>query len=465
MAVMFAQKTAGFLRRRWKWLAVIAAALLLLAFLLAPRASEASRRFDQLRAEGLPTTPAELDRWYALVPADQNIAGPLLDAATGLRGAAGTNLPFIGTGPLPKRGDPLPVPARAQMMEFVSGNQESFTELHAALQRPRARFPINLSGGGMNLVLPHLVVLKRTANAFALEAYLAADRREPDRAFHALNDGLRLGDIVKTEPTIISMLVGIACHAITIGAAEHVLSRDVLGDAELAKLQHAFRHSASNQTFATAMLGEICLAESIRHLSASNVVEMFGPSNPASLSEMAQIAGLWLYAASGMTRRDYAAVVEILDDQRRNALRPFPERWHNGRKIAEEANRKLSRQFLPLAGAFVFPNSSAKDGRIVATLEAASVACAVERYRRAHNQRLPESLNALVPDVLEAIPHDPIDGQPLRYRPFTNGYVVYSIGEDERDDGGVEYRNRPKKGPNQGWDYTFVVQRGAGKED
>lgn len=51
-----------------------------------------------------------------------------------------------------------------------------------------------------------------------------------------------------------------------------------------------------------------------------------------------------------------------------------------------------------------------------------------------------------------------MDGHPLKFRKLPVGYVVYSIGGDGTDDGGVSFANRPKN--NQGgWDYTFTVGR------
>ncbi|MEZ5302167.1 MAG: hypothetical protein R3F11_16230 [Verrucomicrobiales bacterium] len=47
---------------------------------------------------------------------------------------------------------------------------------------------------------------------------------------------------------------------------------------------------------------------------------------------------------------------------------------------------------------------------------------------------LPDSLDALVPDYLEAVPVDPYDGKPLRYS--KEGRFVYSVGIDLVDGGG-----------------------------
>jgi hypothetical protein len=48
--------------------------------------------------------------------------------------------------------------------------------------------------------------------------------------------------------------------------------------------------------------------------------------------------------------------------------------------------------------------------------------------------KLPEDLQALVPEFLPAVPRDPFDGQPFRYSPVKR--LVYSVGINGLDDGG-----------------------------
>jgi hypothetical protein len=70
-----------------------------------------------------------------------------------------------------------------------------------------------------------------------------------------------------------------------------------------------------------------------------------------------------------------------------------------------------------------------------ALLRSGLVALAAERYRREHGD-WPRALADLVPGYLPAVPLDPFDGQPLRYRRTESGAVIYSVGEDGRDAGG-----------------------------
>jgi hypothetical protein len=46
------------------------------------------------------------------------------------------------------------------------------------------------------------------------------------------------------------------------------------------------------------------------------------------------------------------------------------------------------------------------------------------------------SLSSLVPEYLDAMLFDPFTDQPLIYRIERDGFVLYSAGNDGRDDGG-----------------------------
>ena len=87
----------------------------------------------------------------------------------------------------------------------------------------------------------------------------------------------------------------------------------------------------------------------------------------------------------------------------------------------------------------VFPAISAgvkKFAAIQAQVDLARVACALERFRLAHGD-YPETLDALAPQFIEKLPHDLINGQPLHYRRTDDGrFILYSVGWDEKDDGG-----------------------------
>jgi hypothetical protein len=66
----------------------------------------------------------------------------------------------------------------------------------------------------------------------------------------------------------------------------------------------------------------------------------------------------------------------------------------------------------------------------------AQISCALECFHLVHGN-YPETLDALVPQFIEKLPHDVIGGQPLHYRRTEGGkFLLYSVGWNETDDGG-----------------------------
>jgi hypothetical protein len=76
----------------------------------------------------------------------------------------------------------------------------------------------------------------------------------------------------------------------------------------------------------------------------------------------------------------------------------------------------------------------------------ALIACALERCRLAHGD-YPDSLDALTPGYLQTLPQDIIGGEPLHYRLTDSGkFLLYSVGWNERDDGGQQSPNNKTTG-------------------
>ena len=60
---------------------------------------------------------------------------------------------------------------------------------------------------------------------------------------------------------------------------------------------------------------------------------------------------------------------------------------------------------------------------------------ALELYRRDHNE-YPAALDVLAPQYIDAVPSDPFTGTPMVYQRAGNDYILYSVGRDQKDDGG-----------------------------
>jgi hypothetical protein len=117
----------------------------------------------------------------------------------------------------------------------------------------------------------------------------------------------------------------------------------------------------------------------------------------------------------------------------------------------------LSAMFLPPMAAVARDDATTR-----AELRDAIVAIAVERWRPIHDGGLPDTLSDLVPRFLPTVPADPFDGKPLRYKKLKNGYCIYSIGPNLRDDGGKERPPPSAKVSSEdrtNYDIVFTVER------
>ena len=70
---------------------------------------------------------------------------------------------------------------------------------------------------------------------------------------------------------------------------------------------------------------------------------------------------------------------------------------------------------------------------------------------RSERGRYPDYLADLVPDYLPRLPVDPYSGNVFAYVPFDDAYLLYSLGPNRCDDGGL-----PKEWDHDGEDYDLV---------
>ena len=66
----------------------------------------------------------------------------------------------------------------------------------------------------------------------------------------------------------------------------------------------------------------------------------------------------------------------------------------------------------------------------------AATALAIRWYQVEHNNQFPKSLDELIPKYLPAVPIDYLDGKPIRYRADGAKPMIWSVGQNEIDDGG-----------------------------
>jgi hypothetical protein len=389
------------------------------------------REVKTIRAKGFPATPADLDKSYPSPPKEQNAAEKYQAAFAAMEKTERGWMQEDFTRDIEKtpKQSRLAKALAQKLREYLDDNAETLRLLHEAADRPASHYPLDFSQG-IQLPLPHLAKLRAAVRLLRIEALVAAEDGDTQRALDAVKAALAAADSVRQEPVLISQLVRVACHETTVDAINRIMRLSNCSEAELAQLGGYLREAQDPGGLTRALAGERALSlTSFEHpeqlLANVSEVQSLGPAVASAVAGLFHITGM----ASG-DRKHYLA---LMDEIITNSQRPL----HEAMSLMETMVLRLEaeRTWLPgfteslIVAVVQLSEAFARDAACVA---AAETAVAVERYRLANSGTVPERLEQLVPAFLPAVPIDPFSGQSLHYQSIEDGYILNGV-----------YQNRP----------------------
>lgn len=303
--------------------------------------------------------------------------------------------------------------------------------------------------------------MRVVANLLAHDTLLLAQEGDADGALADCRALLNINRAIGDEPFFQSMLVRSAVRAITVDRIERTLAQGEPSDAALLALQRLIEDEAQQPLLLIGLRGERAAADRIAQRVQDGTVNVdeiiYGIKRKKNLAALlhAEEAAMLL---SGSFRGQRTALLRHYNEMIEAAKLPEEKQDAELGRINQAFLASLTRTSLTglFAPAVLHWNRSLRRGD--AQLRAAAVALALERFRRRHG-RWPDSLRALTPEFLDKVPADPFDGKPLRYRVSNSGVVVYSIGENGLDDGGLFSRDQPHRSPDVGFQLWNPEQR------
>ena len=381
--------------------------------------------------------------------------------------------PFYGT---PVQGGDVTDRKAAAQVVLNGFNMYSpvIEELRTASHRPYARFNVAYDNPDkIAILLPHLAVLRKICRIATVCATAELALGQMDKAVDDINLALYLAEAPKSEAIVISQLVRFAAlheaiQPIIIGLREHQWS-----DTDIQHLQTALdkidlidgiKRSLQGETtvFADSCFDQLkAAANPLKLMRTWNV--MTSPSqgamgdNPLSdvLFYIAVPRGWFDFEQVNYHRLAEQQIGSSIDLERRCV---YPDKAAQGDKAIQDVHalgpihNVLHHEVIALVGLPALSKLARKTAGAQAEVDLTRVACALERYRLAHGQH-PEDLNALSPQFIGTLPHDPIKGGPLKYHRTQEGFALYSVGWNETDDGGkalLKSGHNPRPDPNQG---------------
>jgi hypothetical protein len=321
-------------------------------------------------------------------------------------------------------------------------------ELRQASQRPHSQFPLDYDDENpAEILLPHLAILKVCSQTLRLRATAELAAGQNEKALEDVKLLLRLTDSIRTEPFLISHLVRMAIFSIAFQPVYEGLAERKWSDAQLAALDVELAKFDFLSDYASAIRGEracnIGVVEYLRraHNKFRTFADLTGDTRGGLEIDWATVIlscgpSGWFYQNELNCSRFFAKWDLPLVDAKEKLVSPAAvraaDKAHEPEVLHRTPGHLLEAWLLPALG-----NAVKKFAEAQSSTDLARTAIALERFRLAHGE-FPESLDALAPQFLAKLPHDVIGGQPLKYRRTNDGqFVLYSVGWNETDDGGV----------------------------
>jgi hypothetical protein len=355
--------------------------------------------------------------------------------------------------------------------EWLKRNEPPLRILLDAGKRERFHLPlVNLGGDGNGAVMlsaldPALSPLRAAGRAIVIRANLAIGEGRYQEAWQDIQAVYRLGGLAGQGATLIERfvavyLLGLADQATArLAGADGLppkLAREIAGD--LQKLPPA-------PTFASV------IDRDERYILLDTVLHPHWETDAGGESSLGRMFSKLVFDSNevvvipGGTIDDPRVIEELLRRGNRYfdatvkamSLPTYPERVKALAALEAEADeakqdaRNLAlaqspypsartqwfvsmwmSMFAPKVGrAHVF-TARADTGRQLALLAVALSA------HKAEKGKYPDTLDALAPECLKTIPTDFFSGKPFIYKPAGKGYMLYSVGENMKDDGGKD---------------------------
>lgn len=251
----------------------------------------------------------------------------------------------------------------------------------------------------------------------------------------------------RNDPTLVNHMIRIAIGGLGLMATWEALQADGWTDEQLAQMQHDWESVDFLEQLRKGMEGERAFGiDMFDHVRSSGIASVVPttvyPPRPTFGSQIASLA--WKNLVGNSDELFYLQNIQQFVESSRTleSSRNWLATKINWEKVHIEMEKKTAspiQRYQYALSVIAIPNLS--KAALTATRnetfrQLTLAAIAIKRYQLRY-QKLPPTLNAIVSEILSAVPVDCIDGKPLRYRVNNDGtFTLYSINENARDDGG-----------------------------
>jgi hypothetical protein len=325
--------------------------------------------------------------------------------------------------------------AAAVILDHLKVCEPVLAELRAASLRRYCRFNVPYEGwasltasNAMISTMDHYTVTKGLYRVLSLRAEAELASSQSGQALEDVNLMFRLDDGLKDEPLLMSQLVRNACISVLLHPVAQGLAERHWSEPQLRALEERLGQTDLLASTDRSLYGErdICANPFFINFRfvGSSPMTVLGWNRLEQLSYNRAFQEIIVPRINLADREINPATGHVCDLAMSNYI---------GSPVSAIIYHHI------IAGMMLpsLCSVSQKTAAAQTEVDLVTVACALERYHLAEGT-YPDQLAALAPRFIATVSHDIINGQPLKYRRSANGkFVLYSVGWNGKDDGGV----------------------------
>jgi hypothetical protein len=350
--------------------------------------------------------------------------------------------------------------------EWVAANEKPLALLVEVSKRPRRYDPM-LGEMVITVLLPAAQQHREVARALIARAMLRIHDGKSDEAWEDLMACHRLARLVGQGATLIEVLVAVTLDGMACAGDHALLEHGKLSSAQIAKMQEYLAKLPP----IPKMVDKLDVAERIMFLDCVTTMAREGPSTLTQITgsevreKKSTVESLMDSIGTAMidwdiilrmgnswhdricdacrkpTRIEQKKAWDSIDKDLRRLAKSSKGLTSFGLSMLGSPRKTVSERAGQILVALLLPAFSAAmnaEDRATMQFELTKLAFALAAYRAEHGS-YPKRLADLVPKYVAEVPKDIFNDALLHYDQKGDGYLLYSVGVNGKDDGGKGY--------------------------
>ena len=322
-------------------------------------------------------------------------------------------------------GKPFEPGVRDELKGMIGKNTRVFQFMEEASEKSCFRYG-DWSQKIYDIKIPDAVKMINAVRLLGIDAVFKAEEGKIQEAIDQIRWGICLVQKTMDEPFTITGLVAIANLKHLIFSLNQITSGRNIDPEILSILIQDLNPGEWRKKFARNIQGERAFYLEI----ALGVLE-----GDRTIFNISQAENTFFWFIRPVIKAETLWALKKYDDVESQSLLPFYKVKEFQREFDQEVE---SIPWYYYVAKNVFPNFHAmwlKEAILEAVMGGGQIALACKIYKEREGN-FPENIAELIPGILAEEPVDPFTGDPFIYKLQENGFVVYSVGSNEKDDEG-----------------------------